>query len=50
MSLMRSIRESIKKKEFPKFVKEYMTEMYPNKEYPTWIVEALNAVNIKLNG
>ncbi|XP_067001885.1 queuine tRNA-ribosyltransferase catalytic subunit [Anabrus simplex] len=49
MQLMKSIRESIKVQKFPEFVRSFMLGMFPDKNYPQWIVDALNAVNIKLN-
>ncbi|EFN87359.1 Probable queuine tRNA-ribosyltransferase [Harpegnathos saltator] len=48
MRLMRDIRESIKEQKFPKFIQDYMLTVYPNKDYPTWIVKALEAVNVTL--
>ncbi|GLH08209.1 Queuine tRNA-ribosyltransferase catalytic subunit [Gryllus bimaculatus] len=48
MKLMRSIRESIKAQKFPEFVQNFMSVLYPEKNYPTWIVDALSAVNIQL--
>lgn len=48
MSLMRSIRESIKKQEFPNFVRNFMAAAYPDKQYPSWVIDALSAVNISL--
>ncbi|XP_024941464.1 queuine tRNA-ribosyltransferase catalytic subunit isoform X2 [Cephus cinctus] len=48
MRLMQNIRESIKKGEFPQFVQQFMLKVYPTKEYPSWIVDALQAVNIYL--
>lgn len=48
IQLMKSIRESIKKNKFPEFVQEFMTTMYPNKNYPQWCIDALQSVNIEL--
>ena len=48
MRLMREIRESIVEKRFPKYVQEYMLKVYPEKDYPTWVVDALKTVNIEL--
>jgi queuine tRNA-ribosyltransferase len=48
MKLMRDIRESIKEQRFPKFIQDYMLTVYPNKEYPAWIINALEAVNVTL--
>ncbi|XP_046746763.1 queuine tRNA-ribosyltransferase catalytic subunit [Diprion similis] len=49
LRLMRDIRDSIKEQRFPQFVQKFMSELYPDGEYPTWITEALEAVNIKLS-
>ncbi|XP_001607235.2 queuine tRNA-ribosyltransferase catalytic subunit [Nasonia vitripennis] len=48
MRLMREIRESIEEKRFPKYVQDYMLKVYPEKNYPEWIADALRAVNIEL--
>ncbi|XP_012230723.2 queuine tRNA-ribosyltransferase catalytic subunit [Linepithema humile] len=48
MKLMRDIRESIKEQRFPRFIQNYMLTVYPNKEYPAWIINALEAVNVTL--
>lgn len=48
MRLMRNIRESIINKSFPEFVKKFMLKNYPDKNYPQWIIDALNAVKINL--
>lgn len=45
---MRDIRESIIEQKFPQFVQNYMLGVYPDREYPTWIKEALEAVHIEL--
>lgn len=48
MQLMKGIRESIKVNKFPEFVQEFMTNMYPDKNYPQWCLDALQSVNIEL--
>lgn len=48
MRLMREIRESIEEKRFPKYVQDYMLKVYPEKNYPVWVVDALRAVNVEL--
>ncbi|XP_077257568.1 tRNA-guanine transglycosylase [Temnothorax americanus] len=48
MRLMRDIRHSIKEQRFPKFIQDYMSTVYPNKDYPTWIINALGAVSVTL--
>jgi queuine tRNA-ribosyltransferase len=59
MRLMREIRESITKQEFPQFVRKFMfnyytkfkrnTEVSWTNGYPTWVVNALQSVNIELD-
>jgi queuine tRNA-ribosyltransferase len=46
---MKSIRKSIEQQCFPEFVRKFMANMYPSKEYPQWIVDALVAVDIHLD-
>ncbi|EZA50132.1 hypothetical protein DMN91_000702 [Ooceraea biroi] len=48
MKLMRDIRSSIREQRFPRFVQDYMLTAYPDKDYPVWIVNALEAVNVTL--
>ncbi|XP_012270247.1 queuine tRNA-ribosyltransferase catalytic subunit [Orussus abietinus] len=48
MKLMNDIRSSIREDKFPNFVQEYMITAYPDKDYPKWIIDALQAVNINL--
>lgn len=48
MKLMKDIRESIKQQKYPEFVQNYMLNVYPDKKYPEWIVNALQTVNITL--
>lgn len=48
MRLMKTIRDSITNGTFPEFVQKYFLNLFPEKDYPKWIVDALNAVNIKL--
>lgn len=45
---MRSIRKSILEDRFPQFVKDFMTEMFPDANYPEWAVDALASVKIHL--
>ena len=46
---MRSIHNSILEDKFPQFIKNFFSEMYPNKDYPHWAIEALESVNVKLD-
>ena len=33
---------------FPEFVKKFMQDNFPDKNYPKWVLDALAAVNVKL--
>lgn len=46
--LMKNIQDSITSGKFPEFVIKFMSDLYPNKDYPSWITDSLAAVNIKL--
>lgn len=46
---MRNMRDHIKNDTFDDFVKKFMYELYPNKDYPTWVTNSLASVNINLN-
>jgi queuine tRNA-ribosyltransferase len=48
LSLMRNLRQSILEGRFPLFVREFMSRMYPNGDYPPWAVDALSSVGIGL--
>ncbi|XP_031833295.1 tRNA-guanine transglycosylase isoform X2 [Nomia melanderi] len=48
MRLMQDIRQSIKNQKFPEFIQQFMLNLYPNQEYPAWIINALKAVNVTL--
>jgi queuine tRNA-ribosyltransferase len=48
MQLMRGIRESIKQDKFPEFLNNFMSQMYPSNNYPSWVVDALKSVNVEL--
>lgn len=45
---MRDIRQSIADQKFPEFIQKYMLNLYPDKDYPDWSVDALKAVNVEL--
>ncbi len=49
LNLMKSIQESIKADRFPAYVQTFMATMFPNKDYPAWVIEALASVNIQLS-
>ncbi|XP_013382282.1 queuine tRNA-ribosyltransferase catalytic subunit 1-like [Lingula anatina] len=48
LNLMRGIRKSIMENTFPKFVQDFMSALFPSKDYPEWAVEALASVNVTL--
>jgi hypothetical protein len=48
MHLMKNIRTSIAEGRFPEFVRNYLDTLYPNKDVPKWVCNALAAVNIDL--
>lgn len=49
MNLMSTLRDSISNNRFPAFVQEFMLALYPDKNYPSWSVDAFRAVNIELS-
>ena len=49
LSLMTAMRTSIIEGRFPQFVRKFFGDMFPEKNYPDWAVEALASVNITLN-
>ncbi|KAF5281569.1 hypothetical protein FQA39_LY05104 [Lamprigera yunnana] len=46
--LMKTIQENIAQNTYPEFVQKFIGDLYPNMDYPTWIVDSLAAVNIIL--
>lgn len=48
LRLMKNIRDSVVEDRFPEFIKDFMEGLYPDKDYPSWIKDSLNAVNIEL--
>jgi len=48
LNLMKQVRESIKAGRFPAFVCEFMSRLYPDRAYPSWVQTALLNVGIKL--
>jgi hypothetical protein len=48
LSLMKSIRQSIVDGRFPQFVNEFMSARFPPGKIPSWVVDALASVNIRL--
>ncbi|XP_022653849.1 queuine tRNA-ribosyltransferase catalytic subunit 1-like isoform X2 [Varroa jacobsoni] len=48
MRLMASIREAIIEDRLPEFIKDFMGKAYPDKNYPSWVVDALKAAHVTL--
>ena len=48
LRLMRNIRESIISGKFPEFVQKFMWDNFPDRNYPKWVLDALAAVNVRL--
>ncbi|XP_028130356.1 queuine tRNA-ribosyltransferase catalytic subunit [Diabrotica virgifera virgifera] len=48
MRLMEKIRSSVSENRFPEFVQKFILDIYPNKDYPSWVKDSLKAVNIEL--
>jgi len=48
LELMRAVRESIQEDRFPKFVRQFFTDMFPDGDYPQWAMDALDSVGIHL--
>lgn len=48
LRLMKNIRDNIQNGTFPEFVANFMLDLHPDKNYPTWIKDSLKAVNIDL--
>jgi len=49
LKLMEAVRDSIKDDRFPEFVKEFMSRLFPDRQYPTWAENAFNSVNVALD-
>lgn len=48
LNLMREVRESIINDRFPVFIREFFDRLYPEGNYPDWVVDALKTVNVNL--
>lgn len=46
MRLMRTMRKNIEDGTFPQFVKSFVKEVYPESDYPPWVVNSLGSVGI----
>jgi len=48
MNLMTTLRQSIIDDRLEDYIQQFFLKMFPNKDYPSWCIDALNAVNIQL--
>lgn len=48
MKLMRIMRESIENQKFPEFVQKFVTDYYPDGNYPGWVIDSLSSVGINI--
>ncbi|XP_026737791.1 queuine tRNA-ribosyltransferase catalytic subunit [Trichoplusia ni] len=48
MGLMKSMRSHIENGTFPEFVKNFVSEYYPDGNYPSWVVNSLSTVGINI--
>ncbi|CAD0196263.1 unnamed protein product [Chrysodeixis includens] len=48
MGLMKSMRSHIENGTFPEFVKNFVSEYYPDGNYPSWVVNSLSKVGINV--
>lgn len=49
-NLTRSMRRAIEAGELPDYVRGFLTKMFPNKDVPHWVVNAMGAASISLPG
>ncbi|KAI2473083.1 Queuine tRNA-ribosyltransferase [Annulohypoxylon bovei var. microspora] len=50
LNLMREVREAIIEDRFPKFLRQFFADLYPDSsKYPTWAVDALRGVGVDLH-
>lgn len=48
LNLMRDIRKAIEEDRYPAFIRNFMREMYTDRDVPQWIRDALKSVNVDL--
>ncbi|KAL5266531.1 hypothetical protein ACHWQZ_G003787 [Mnemiopsis leidyi] len=48
LRLMSDIRKSIMEDKFPDFIRTFFSTMFPDKSYPSWVVDALSSVGVNL--
>ena len=49
LRLMKNIRQAISQDRFPEFIKNFLEENFPEKDYPQWTLNALSAVGVNIN-
>lgn len=49
LNLMRDIRTAVLEDRFPAFIRDFMRQMYVDREVPQWITDALKSVNVELD-
>ena len=48
MRLMNRIRQAIEQQQFPKFIQDFVSIYYENKQIPSWVINSLKSVQIDL--
>ncbi|XP_074655166.1 queuine tRNA-ribosyltransferase catalytic subunit 1-like [Tubulanus polymorphus] len=48
LNLMKQVRQSIIEDRFPQFIQQFLDKLFPKKDYPDWVRNALASVNVKL--
>ena len=48
LRLMKDIRNAISTDKFPSFIKDFFSTLFPNKDYPMWVIQALKSVKVEL--
>ena len=48
MWLVKSMREAILEDRYPQFVQDFLDEFFPDKDVPSWVVDALQAAGIEV--
>ncbi|KAK3087123.1 hypothetical protein FSP39_002020 [Pinctada imbricata] len=48
LNLMRQVHQSIVDDKFPEFIRDFFLCLYPQKNFPSWAVDALKSVNVHL--
>lgn len=48
LNLMRDIRTAIVEDRFPAFIRQFMRDLYTDREVPQWVRDALKSVHVDL--